>query len=427
LAGAGRPAGVRLQADARWLTCGYRDHMTSLGRVRTWWRSLDRRVLDAAVVAVLLVVTALPLATRPLTAGQRPSDVWAYLLVAALCVPFAFHRRFPVAAVAVACCALILYALGKYSAYPGFPLFVLVAGVSLHSTRRQAALAAGLAAVALSVAVFLQPAAVATPVTWITSLLAVAVAWLWGENLRNRRARWAAMEERARRLEAEREERDRQAVTDERLRIARELHDVVAHSMSVIAVQSGVANHVIDSRPAQAQQALATIEATSRSALVELRRLLGVLRQGDDPVASLEPNPGMAEIGRLADQIRSAGVEVELKIEGEPGELPPGVDLSAFRIAQEGLTNVLKHGGRVARVLVRYSPGAVAVEIADDGRAGAADETPADGTGHGLIGMRERVAVFGGELTAGPVPGGGYRMAARLPYAAAAGAGEGQP
>jgi signal transduction histidine kinase len=426
LAGAGPPAGVRLQADARWLTCGYRDHMTSLGRVRTWWRSLDRRVLDATVAVLLLVVTVIPLATRSLVAGQRPSDIWAYLLAVALCVPFVFHRRFPVAAITVACCALVLYAVGRYNAYPGLPIFVLVAGVSLHSTRRRALLAAGLAAVALSVAVWLQPERVATASTWVASLLAVAVAWLWGENLRNRRARWAAMEERARRLEAEREERDRQAVTDERLRIARELHDVVAHSMSVIAVQSGVANHVIDSRPAQARQALATIEATSRSALVELRRLLGVLRQGDDPVASLEPNPGMAEIGRLADQIRSAGVEVELKIEGEPGELPPGVDLSAFRIAQEGLTNVLKHGGGVARVLVRYSPGAVAVEIADDGRAGT-DGAPAEGTGHGLIGMRERVAVFGGQLTAGPVPGGGYRMAARLPYAAAAGAGEGQP
>ena len=400
--------------------------MTSLGSVRTWWRSLDRRLVDAAVVVVLLVVTALPLATRPLTAGQRPSDVWAYLLVAAICVPFAFHRRYPVAAIAVASGALILYAVGRYAAYPGIPIFVLVAGISLHSTRLRAALAAGLGAVAISVGVWLQPEAVATTATWVASLLALTVAWLWGDNLRNRRARWAAMEERARRLEAEREERDRQAVTDERLRIARELHDVVAHSMSVIAVQSGVANHVIDSRPAQARQALATIEATSRSALVELRRLLGVLRQGDDPVASLEPNPGMAEMGRLADQIRSAGVEVELKVEGEPGELPPGVDLSAFRIAQEGLTNVLKHGGGVARVLVRYSPGAVAVEIADDGRAGT-DGAPADGTGHGLIGMRERVAVFGGELTAGPVPGGGYRMAARLPYAAAAGAGEGQP
>jgi signal transduction histidine kinase len=401
--------------------------MASLGSVRTWWRALDRRQVDAAVAVVLLALTAIPLATDSLQAGQRPTDIWAYLLAAALCVPFVFHRRFPVAAITVACCALVLYAVGRYNAYPGLPIFVLVAGISLHSTRRRALLAAGLAAVALSVAVWLQPERVATSSTWVASLLAVAVAWLWGENLRNRRARWAAMEERARRLEAEREERDRQAVTAERLRIARELHDVVAHSMSVIAVQSGVANHVIDSRPAQARQALATIEATSRSALVELRRLLGVLRQGDDPVASLEPNPGMAELGRLADQIRSAGVEVELKVEGEPGDLPPGVDLSAFRIAQEGLTNVLKHGGGVARVLVRYSPGAVAVEIADDGRAGVAEEAPAEGTGHGLIGMRERVAVFGGELTAGPVPDGGYRMAARLPYAAAAGAGEGQP
>ena len=259
--------------------------MTSLGRVRTWWRSLDRRVLDATVAVLLLVVTVIPLATRSLVAGQRPSDIWAYLLAVALCVPFVFHRRFPVAAITVACCALVLYAVGRYNAYPGLPIFVLVAGISLHSTRRKALLAAGLAAVALSVAVWLQPERVATASTWVASLLAVAVAWLWGENLRNRRARWAAMEERARRLEAEREERDRQAVTDERLRIARELHDVVAHSMSVIAVQSGVANHVIDSRPAQARQALATIEATSRSALVELRRLLGVLRQGDDPVA----------------------------------------------------------------------------------------------------------------------------------------------
>jgi signal transduction histidine kinase len=401
--------------------------MGGLGSVRSWWRSLDRRVLDATVAVLLLLVTVIPLATRSLVAGQRPSDIWAYLLAVALCVPFVFHRRFPVAAITVACCALVLYAVGRYSAYPGLPIFVLVAGISLHSTRRKALLAAGLGAVALSVGVWLQPERVATASTWVASLLAVAVAWLWGENLRNRRARWAAMEERARRLEAEREERDRQAVTDERLRIARELHDVVAHSMSVIAVQSGVANHVIDSRPAQARQALATIEATSRGALVELRRLLGVLRQGDDPVASLEPNPGMAEIGRLADQVRSAGVKVELKVEGEPGDLPPGVDLSAFRIAQEGLTNVLKHGGGVARMLVRYSPGAVAVEIADDGRAGTVDEAAGEGTGHGLIGMRERVAVFGGELTAGPVPGGGYRMAARLPYAAAAGAGEGQP
>ena len=146
--------------------------MTSLGRVRTWWRSLDRRVLDATVAVLLLVVTVIPLATRSLVAGQRPSDIWAYLLAVALCVPFVFHRRFPVAAITVACCALVLYAVGRYNAYPGLPIFVLVAGISLHSTRRKALLAAGLGAVALSVGVWLQPERVATASTWAASLLA---------------------------------------------------------------------------------------------------------------------------------------------------------------------------------------------------------------------------------------------------------------
>jgi signal transduction histidine kinase len=148
------------------------------------------------------------------------------------------------------------------------------------------------------------------------------------------------------------------------------------------------------------------------------------LRQGDDTVGSLEPSPGMAELGRLADRVRAAGLKVELRVEGEPGDLPPGVDLSAFRIVQEGLTNVLRHGGDVARVLVRYGPGSVAVEVTDDGRP---DGPSTAGSGHGLIGIRERVAVFGGELTVGPLPDGGYRMAARLPYTAAAGSGENQP
>ena len=273
--------------------------MTSLGRVRTWWRSLDRRLLDATVAALLLVVTVIPLATRSLVAGQRPSDIWAYLLAVALCVPFVFHRRFPVAAITVACCALVLYAVGRYNAYPGLPIFVLVAGISLHSTRRRALLAAGLAAVALSVArvaaararghrVHLgrQPAGGGRGLA-VGREPAQPPRPLGGDGgagpAAGGRARGARPE----------------AVTAERLRIARELHDVVAHSMSVIAVQSAWPTTSSTPGPAQARQALATIEATSRSALVELRRLLGVLRQGDDPVASLEPNPGMAEIGRL--------------------------------------------------------------------------------------------------------------------------------
>jgi signal transduction histidine kinase len=229
------------------------------------------------------------------------------------------------------------------------------------------------------------------------------------------------MEERARRLEHEREERAAQAVAAERLRIARELHDVVAHSMSVIAVQSGVGNHVIDSQPAEAKRALAAIETTSRAALVEMRRLLGVLRpDGDDPSA-LTPTPGLADLPDLVGQVSGAGVHVKLAVLGDRRPLAPGVDLSAYRIVQEALTNVIKHGGAAADVTLAYGPREVSVEVVNSagGRPGGPAGRPAwPGAlvdGHGLVGMRERVAVFGGEFAAGRLPGGGFRVAARLP------------
>src|SRR5690242_10704885 len=165
--------------------------------------------------------------------------------------------------------------------------------------------------------------------------------------------------------------------------------------MSVIAVQSGVANHVMSSRPEQAQQALATIETTSRDALVEMRRLLGVLRQGDDPAPSLAPSPGLGGLGDLAEQLRRAGVTVELDVHGDLESIPPGADLSAYRIVQEGLTNVLRHGGPAARVTIRSEPGSIDIEICDNGPDGwAGRRRPADPPaprepGHGLVGMRE--------------------------------------
>jgi signal transduction histidine kinase len=252
------------------------------------------------------------------------------------------------------------------------------------------------------------------------------------ESLRNRRARWAELNARAERLEREREAEARRAVTEERLRIARELHDVVAHSMSVIAVQSAVGGHVMDTQPEEARHALAAIEATSRSALTEMRRLLGVLRQDGEPAGSLVPSPGLADLAPLVAQVGEAGLKVWVQVDGERGPVPPGVDLSAYRIIQEALTNVIKHAGpATACVRVSYEKGAVALEITDDGpgrndgRRGAAPGRP-DGsradavtspfsTGHGIIGMRERVAVFGGEFAAGPRDSGGFRVFARLP------------
>jgi signal transduction histidine kinase len=235
-----------------------------------------------------------------------------------------------------------------------------------------------------------------------------------------RRARWAELQARAERLEREREEESRRAVTEERLRIARELHDVIAHSMSVIAVQSAVGNHVIDSQPGEARQALAAIEATSRSALTEMRRLLGVLRQEGEPRGSLTPAPGLDDLTMLVGQVQDAGLKVWINVEGQRGAVPPGIELSAYRIVQEALTNVIKHSGSSsANVTIGYRPDSVTVEITDPGADTPPIRVPAQrtGSGHGIIGMRERVAVFGGEFAAGPRPEGGFCVRACFPVA----------
>jgi signal transduction histidine kinase len=270
----------------------------------------------------------------------------------------------------------------------------------------------------LVIALALQPAEVVDLSSWISSVLVLLVAWLAGENLRARRDRWRQLEERARRLEVEREERARQAVDAERMRIARELHDVVAHAMSVVAVQAGVAHHVIDSRPEVARDALGAIEATSRSALVELRRMLGVLRTSDQPEdpAALEPSVGLTDLERLTAPLAAAGVRVDVSVAGDLGAVPDAVSLSAYRIAQEAMTNVLKHGGDTATLRVSCDDAAVLVDLRDPGPR--SPRRPAvDGSGQGLIGMRERAAVFGGRLDAGPDGAGGFRVTAVLPYA----------
>jgi signal transduction histidine kinase len=204
-------------------------------------------------------------------------------------------------------------------------------------------------------------------------------------------------------------------VADERTRIARELHDVVAHAISVTVVQARGGRRMLDESPDEARAAFDAIERTSTHALAEMRRLLGMLRESDDDLA-LAPQPSLTRLDALAEQVRAAGLPVEIAVEGDPVELPPGVDLSAYRIVQEALTNALKHAGPArARVRVRYAQEELELEITDDG-AGNGD---GGGSGHGLLGMRERVAVFGGELEAGVNAGGGYALRARLPIASA--------
>ncbi|MBK0375365.1 sensor histidine kinase [Streptomyces californicus] len=258
---------------------------------------------------------------------------------------------------------------------------------------------------------------------FVTIIMTVpfVLAWVLGDSLRTRRAYFDQLEERAARLEREREAQSKVAVAAERARIARELHDVVAHNVSVMVVQADGAAYVMDAAPDQAKQALETISSTGRQALAEMRRLLGVLRTGDAPESGeYVPQPDVEQIEDLVEQVRQTGLEVDFKVEGTPRPLPSGVELTAYRVVQEALTNTRKHGGPDAGASVRlvYFDDGLGLLIEDDGR-GAAHELyedgGADGAGHGMIGMRERVGMVGGTLDAGPRPGGGFRISALLP------------
>src|SRR5829696_5193458 len=237
-------------------------------------------------------------------------------------------------------------------------------------------------------------------------------AWILDRALRHRQDLAATLAHRAARLEHDQEAKARSAVAEERSRIARELHDVIAHSLSVIVIQAAAERRVLGEEHTTTREVLGSIEHTGRQALVELRRLLGVIRKTDDR-PTLAPQPTLAHLDELLEQVRETGLMVELRTEGEPVPLPPGVDLSAYRIIQEALTNVLKHADAShAEVLVCYHPGELELEVNDDGRG----PTDRPGGGHGLVGMRERVALYGGVLEAGRRDGGGYRLHARLRF-----------
>ena len=236
--------------------------------------------------------------------------------------------------------------------------------------------------------------------------------WVMGRALRQREVLLELVSEQARQLEQDRDRQVHALVGEERARIARELHDVVAHSVSVMVVQAQAGPRLL-ANPTQTTTTFRAIETTGREALTELRRLLGILRTEDEQLA-IGPQPGLESLPSLVEQVRDAGLPVELVIEGNPSPLPVGVDLSAYRIVQEALTNTLKHAGRAsARISVTYEPDALSLDIRDDG--GGSGLAAVNGSGHGLVGMRERAMLYGGELQAGPLTGGGYGVRVRLP------------
>lgn len=380
---------------------------------------------------IAAVATAVVLGLGELVLGAAGRNAWGIVLATTLLMAtaLAWRRARPV----VSAASVYLLALGHLLlGVPVLPgdVLVLVAlwSVTVHGPRR-----AGLVALAGALlGAVLLPVALGTT-RWIgllTAIVGVAgvvlVVWALALVRRASRERVDALAERARRLELERDQQAQAAVARERTRIAREMHDVVAHSLTVVAQADG-GRYAAAGNPVAADRALATISAVSRDALADIRRILGVLRDGEPDSttaraagdrAPVGPQPAAADLEALVAQVRDSGLPVSLVRVGQPRPLPAGAGLALHRIVQEALTNVLKHGGPTARatVLVRWADGGVAVQVDDDGRGAAAD---GDGRGQGLVGMRERVAMFGGELQAGPRPGGGYRVLAQLPLAGA--------
>ena len=383
-----------------------------LSAARTW---VERRPLlaDAALALVVFAVSVQPLLTDP-GCGCPPQPPQAYALVLAQCLPLVWRRRrpFPVAVVTG-----LLTAAHGLSSVPepvvAFPGLVAVYSVAAHASRRLALLSGALAGVVITVTLLLD-APYADVQDYTVNYLVFGTAWLLGDGARTRRERAHELEarivadEQLRAVEAER------VLADERARIARELHDVVAHAVSLMVVQAEAGPVVVRRDPVKAIGAFTAISATGKQALTELRRLLGVLRT--DPDGSLTPQPGLNGLAELVSRCRDAGLAVVLEVDGTPRPLPPGVDLSAYRIAQEALTNTLKHAGPArATVRVRYDAEAVEVQVHDQRLQDPAGGSPPPlRGGNGLVGMRERVQLLGGTLTAGPVEGG-WSVSARLP------------
>ena len=339
-------------------------------------------------------------------------------VVACATLPLFWRRRFPLASlVVVAAATFSTYAFrnsdpsGEVGFFLWWALVLVLYSVAAHAELRRALVGGAIVSVPIGAIGIVDLFAGSDVSEVVGGWVVLAVAWSFGRWMRLRRRQASALEDRAVVLERERDERARLAVAEERARIARELHDVVAHAVSVMVVQAQAAQRVLEGEHSSVRESLTAVEMTGRQALVEMRRLLGMLRKDDREIA-LAPRPSLAQLDALVEQIRAAGLTVHLSVEGEPRPLSPGIDVSAYRIVQEALTNALKHAGPArAELVLRFHPHALEIVISDDGRGphnGSAD-------GHGLVGMRERAALVGGVLESGPASGRGHMVRAVLP------------
>lgn len=386
---------------------------------RAWstapWRRLPPAAVDGVVAAVVAGVMSLVIDTASDPGVERAPDPVAYLLGLAIGAVLVVRRRRPLAVLAATAALLFTYyALG----YPGFePALPLAVALYTAAAAGHPWWAAAVAAFFGGAEVIVRGIRQAEPVLHLLTALVqeaalLAVLILLGEVVRNRAARLAETGARLAESEARRERDAARLVAEERLRIAREIHDILGHALSAITVQAGLAADILDSDPAQARGAVRTLLGTSRSTMTELKATVGLLR---DPTGQRSPAPSLADIDTLVEGVRSAGLRVDVQVQGARRALPAVVDLCAYRIAQESLTNVVRHAAAgSATLVVRYTPTELVVEVRDDGAGSHERAEP----GHGLTGMAERAAALGGTLRAGPCPAGGFVVAARLPIEA---------
>ena len=394
------------------------------------FRDLSPLFADSALAVALATVTLVELWTfRDCPCVSSSQFAWSAVFMVTQTLPLALRRRYPFGVALAVGVSAVVYDSLDIPPDPKtavFPLLVALYTVAAYARRDRALIVGAITAAAL---VVLNLPAVAGARDFgdiVQPFVMVGGAWVLGENTRARLRQRELLRERAERAERERAEQAKIGALEERARIAREIHDVVAHSVSVIGIQAGAARRLIDERPERAKESLTAIEEVSREAMGELRRALGVLRAPKEE-AELTPQPGLGVLEELVDHFRLGGLDVEVSTEGEPWRLPFGLDLAAYRIVQEALTNTLKHseaGG--ANVRIDYRPDGLELTIEESGRMGGRD--PAAGreaihvsslsSGHGLLGMRERVAMFGGTLDAGE-GSDGFVVTARFPVASA--------
>ena len=372
-------------------------------------RSVVDRSGDVALAAALTVFVQIDLWTDDgYLTGSKPFFAATSLLMTA---PLAWRRRVPFAVALVVTGAILVQVAVEHGNHPPdapFLAWILTSySVAAHATLRRAVAGGTL----LVVAVDLWAYRTGDDLVFIPVILAGF--WLAGRVVRSRNLLAAQLARRTRELEREREERAKLAVAEERTRIARELHDVVSHTLGVIVLQAGAER--LDPDESSARETLRSIESSGRDALAEMGRLVGMLR-ADGEVSERDPQPGLGRLAELIGPVRDAGIEVETVVDGEPRTLPASADVSAYRIVQEALTNVVRHSGcSRARVLVRWEATALEIQIADDGCGLGEDKGQGESGGHGLLGIRERVALFGGVFATGRSDLGGFLLTARLP------------